>query len=976
MNYWNDIILTTNLLVQLLLWNDNDGHIYFDIFYDKIKLLPYIYIDMDILSNLYLRGTNYVLLDINGNFVTRRGKPKTIYRINEKYGVDIVESNWEEYNVVKYMNDAKTYINQYINENLIKYSDLKIKNVVKFIQGDYLLKPLNWSKIFVGKLFLSNSEIRNNQNIVNICMLQNIFPELLLYLTTVCDEEVIPLPITDLPVIIKKYVSKDICESVKLYISDIDQNVLTLYVGQEGSKNICNKFIEIVNHLIYGLSKKVNKQDVKVYLDCVHCISKTFFASNASNASNASDASNIDISYKFCKSHALLKQGRIELNSVQSLVNYIIELAEIKFYMLKGIKELEAYENSHMDEIFLGIVQYYYVSNLRTSNKLYPISLKSLSDKMISHSKSVDSLDETIRIKYLFLLKFATIGRIVFIPQLSFTNPSNKEIVPSCGESCLMNLFNMLLYNQDSEKIEVTDIPVKYQERPIMKFYMDLLKDFSGDYLTQLDILQKDVNYETFCSLTFNLPNTQYFNKTVEIHTSQENISYVICDMLEIDIQNDLYTLLKMLANEFNRSDIRLSHDTYNNIIEIGIITIKANDGHCESGSIGASNIDYRLNNDIGNHEYIRAEIYTDPFATDDTFDQNVILGDLSRIGRSSYYIQLIVPILSQVNLKLLYDTNVKFHEIGVYTDINDYKRIVTPYMLANFNDEYDLLLRKIKYNILNSVLPPFELSHDSKNLIAERCSKFVEFVNPSKYDCLYLWLCLRHVRKDTTYDRQIYDKMHSEQIIDNTINRRSYNTEYYDIIYSIFNKFSEDSDDYILKYILMSSRTTIHDFCKNFKRNFKKVYNSDIEQHVFTKMTPYINTLLNVLSNKVIEVTDDFDYSLLLLYIDDVNNVNRMSDKTKSKCYTILCVEHNVRLDNITDHYLILSYFTYNISIGSDFDENTIHAPISIRNEIATVVSKLNYKDAKKYIDQLSFLRFNEIIENYLSTRQKVNDD
>ena len=38
---------------------------------------------MDILSNLYLRGTNYVLLDINGNFVTRRGKPETIYIIGK-----------------------------------------------------------------------------------------------------------------------------------------------------------------------------------------------------------------------------------------------------------------------------------------------------------------------------------------------------------------------------------------------------------------------------------------------------------------------------------------------------------------------------------------------------------------------------------------------------------------------------------------------------------------------------------------------------------------------------------------------------------------------------------------------------------------------------------------------------------------------------------------------------------------------------
>ena len=358
-----------------------------------------------------------------------------------------------------------------------------------------------------------------------------------------------------------------------------------------------------------------------------------------------------------------LPNGNFDL---KSRIKYDIEIKNYKV----ADNPMEILPVLSVHTLMLNIIGYFYNCQLSNRSFIFPISIATQFMHWKNHTKK-DEKDENNSYENYFILES---NLNLHVPQHKFLDPSKKHYVASCGESCLMNIFNSLLVQ--SNIINTQNVPQEYRNCEIIKYYIS----HEGNTIDKL-LMQE--NFNKFCELTFNLPNVSYAQKGYEINPTEDNYTSLICDMLNIKNTQKLVDLLLLLNKEFKTSKIPIMDGKtlmYDNI------KYDFSYSHCESSQL-INNKDEYLNKLI-NSEYINHVII---------YYTNKLL--LSEFRWHQNYINAMKIFINPVILK---DTIKREIERYIFPDIflgipNKlwYDFIVTAQTIYNNND---MILYKLYY--------------------------------------------------------------------------------------------------------------------------------------------------------------------------------------------------------------------------------------------------------------------------------------
>lgn len=469
---------------------------------------------------------------------------------------------------------------KFINNGILCHANKILKRDIEYMIKKLFMEKKTYGNGYyslVNMLFILNGDqiiVRDNFNILNVMIFNNSFPSMIDYMSIDIDEY--------------DKNSIELNDSVNLYLKG------KKYAGNtiEIFKYIVQKEVDIsIEDIIGYIVKKEKYSRESLILFGCHKALLTFF-----DELEDFNLTKWSKSYKFCEIGSKLKNFNMnitqdnydKLKDVVILDDKIFERKMIvDMVCMKFLIETNEYRLSSL--ILDKIYGYYYFFILEKSNKLFPISIKSQIDSYFNQRLPNQSEVERYRLirsgkpilKVVDTLYFETI----------LNNSQHPKSIAGCGESCVYNYFNELLY--DGNIINVSKFPEKYKHTPVYKFYLKHFPFLSDARIEdQNNTIMNTIVFSEFAHMMFYSSEVEYFQNGVEIIPTTKNIYNIIHMMLGLkSLENigDLKDLLKLTyflcgSEEFNKKEKNIS--IKNSTFIFNNLTISPSDGHCSSGQI------------------------------------------------------------------------------------------------------------------------------------------------------------------------------------------------------------------------------------------------------------------------------------------------------------------------------------------------------------------------------------------------------
>ena len=652
------------------------------------------------------------------------------------------DSTDEHINLYNYDNfmkdDGIMFNNKYILCHSNNQLKIEIENIIKVLYLDKEIDKIygNGYRNIIEMLFTivrnhNTREItqiitRDNFNIVNVFIFMNQFTFILDYINihvndiTNSEDIIILNSISDeLYLSIDKDYNKNIKEvfielfKMMLNNSKTQLSIITIlsylykkYTNKKNTIGIKNVILmyKIDSLLNYLLTNKLDLYDLSIK----NIINAYKFCDIASKLSNYNKSiikqyENDEVKYKNIKYHLDILKDVVKKDNIAFERDFFSDMIIMKYNIENNKYKLE---KSILNKIF---GRYYYFI-LNKSDKLFPISISSQIDKYnnisdksklyIEEYKKYRDNKETLKIE----------DTLYFNSEIGLKN----VLIPGCGEACVYNYFNELLY--DGNIINVVNFPEEYKHTDIYKFYNKNYNRSDENIEFQNTKISNKEIFTEFSYTIFNLKNIKYLKiddskRNIEIIPSAENIYNIIINVLNmegegedeplgsLDLQKSdnylekLKVLTENLCKKFNKKINNISINT--NTFIFNNLKIIPGAGHCSSeSSIYSEDKKYPKSYDYYYTLYDNSRIYNDGICGYKCDDYNDIL-TLKLTHSNEIFNNRILPYI-----------------ITNYDDIIFLKEIIEP-ALKNINYDnplLNLIMIKIYYSDFKiTKLPIFE---------------------------------------------------------------------------------------------------------------------------------------------------------------------------------------------------------------------------------------------------------------------------
>ena len=1026
-----------------------------DDIYDITNILSKL-TDLHKLYYLEKDQKNYNICDENNNSIIYNNTYNILQscKVLEKQTFTCAQVDADTINHYTYDDFMKDDGILYHNKYLLCHSNFKLKseieNVIKLLyldkEGDKIYG--NGYRNIIEMLFTivrnpNTKEIeqiitRDNFNIVNICIFMNEFMLFLDYMNAPIDDN---LNYADNKIlnsineelyikIDKKYKSRENEDVIELFNymlreTKLSINIILSYLYKKNVKKYRNNINNIktvvllykINKLFKILPYYSNNNKYMYISNLPNIINLTEFINGYKFCEIASRLNNYNKSlvatykspeekYKNVKKHLdILNDVVLKTTNINFERNFFYDMIIIKYNIENNIYKIE---KNILNKIF---GQYYYFI-INKTNRLFPFSIKStLTNYNNMSSIDISKLDVEEYKKYREskpVLKI--IDTLYFNTKINNINTA----VPGCGESCVYNYFNELLY--DGNIINIKNFPEEYKDTNIYKFYNNNYnEDIENIELQNKKIGDKNI-FTDFSYVIFNIPNIKYARKDdqmrdVEIVPSTENIYKIIINVLNIEEKlleesilleekqkssnNNYLEKLKLLTEQlcikFNKNTKNISIN--NNQFIFNNLKILPTIGHCTATSLVKSNeksfpisynnyyIMFYNSQNLRNNNYKYNDILTLKLTINEELFKQYILPYINNNYFLDYRFlkEIIVPIIKNASDDFLGIPNfiisgisdfiykIKVEDLQKWSLNNPYLYIIYIINLfrlrsrnRNENNKMDIntiskIFKSIKYKFLNSFFNIISNNYNIKILL---------------FMCNY------------TFSNKIYDEYYGryDQLdLDTNLKELLTKYKYYNYLFKRSNdllelskidtnleNFSEFYKRYYFLYTLTAEQlcTDIKTyFCDNFNY-FKSLvitlfYKEKLDRILINYSRNTIDTALNLFYIKYNNSIEDIinlsnNYTLFIIFLNlNYNNVQLL--KNILEYYNTN--KEKFLIKNIEDKkYITFDFFKYEIIINKYIEGNMTHNFIKYPNNITIYYInniEVNKSDFIQYINE-----------------------
>jgi hypothetical protein len=536
------------------------------------------------LQTIYFCDTSnsFNLLDKNFNTIIYNRYNLLTYYIDEHYDlIDISNDFKKRYNHLLYDDLIKADGTEFLYFSFftINYYNLTINNI---INNMYTYDDNSYTYKFITYLFLEN-EAKDNFNIVNISIYGNKLKFLLDYInTSSLDSKSISMSLSyRYKGIFDKYLKEDKIRgysAINLKNNNTEDILRPLIKRIQESDLKELNINEILLEIFYLLENNVHpKSKSKSYELLLNSISSLL----QSDLQEMSKSKSMSYLYKSAlnfknyrnfikqlqKSNDLSDPKTIEFKKIldDEIINMSIKdkLYDLYYYidliLFKHMILLSNIETKILDNNFYNIVIGSYINKILqkgTQSRLFPISLTSVKEDLSFeiNDKTEIVLNEYTKIREKIKDKLIIIG--------TFTMYINGEKIPACGESCVYNYINKLLFNED--KIDVNLFPHDLKDTKLYEFYV---KYFKNKTLTEQNIIiQNETIFNEFAILLMYHDNVLYTRSDkIEFIPTEENFVNLLSILFKIEekIENMMEMteiLYEKFKNKYYSLDLKMDY--------------------------------------------------------------------------------------------------------------------------------------------------------------------------------------------------------------------------------------------------------------------------------------------------------------------------------------------------------------------------------------------------------------------------------
>ena len=315
-------------------------------------------------------------------------------------------------------------------------------------------------------------------------------------------------------------------------------------------------------------------------------------------------------------------------------LQYYMELVLFKYTILMSQIETKTLTLGYYNQI-IGL----YINSILikgTLSRLFPISIQQVTNSLSSFDFVPNP--EYIEIRSKLKPTFSVID--------TYTMIIDGQKIPGCGESCVYNYINRLLFKDSKIRPEL--FPMNLRHTKLYQFYNKIFDDTKFSTLTEQNTLIQNENiFNQFAHLLIGIEGVEYTDmvKKVEFIPTAENFTTLLKNLLinePIDDNFGITKITKMLYNQFHNTYENISYDKDKLTLTIDNISFLMTSRHCAtSKTTGFEDIKHLFQRDefLRNHyifykihEYFRPEEEGDYFDDDyfankdDYFADNVSL--------------------------------------------------------------------------------------------------------------------------------------------------------------------------------------------------------------------------------------------------------------------------------------------------------------------------------------------------------------
>jgi hypothetical protein len=339
-------------------------------------------------------------------------------------------------------------------------------------------------------------------------------------------------------------------------------------------------------------------------------------------------------------------------------LSFYKDLVLLKYEILLSMKEI-----SILPIDFYNIIIGTYINKILqkgTQSRLFPISIKSIENEL-KYDDTYTINKKYVDIRKKFKNELTIIG--------TYTMVINGRKIAGCGESCVYNYINKLLYKDDVINVDL--FPHNLKDTKLYKFYVDI---FKGKNIGEQNILiQKEDIFNKFAILLINYDNVDYVDKVnkIEFIPYEKNFTKLFYELFKIDKNIKIENMIEMTEYLY-----KIFHNEYDDL------------------SLNMNKLT------IDNHEFTMSHVHCTTTTINDIMDVLLPIIKTDSILSKHYILEDYIEKTSYIEV---YETEI--YEYNQYDDDEieeiEMNRIKEPEMLKKLyesqtNGTHDLLLYKI----------------------------------------------------------------------------------------------------------------------------------------------------------------------------------------------------------------------------------------------------------------------------------------
>jgi hypothetical protein len=694
------------------------------------------------LQTIYFCDTSnsYNLIDKKFNTIIYNKDNVLTYYIDEKYNIieiikhtilkDYIQSKFENHllydDLIK--KDGTEFNNNYFSLFSINFYNITINNI---ITNMFTYENNTYTYKFIDNLFINNSEIRDNFNIVNICIFTNKLKLLLDYIN-IESKSNSELHILESKGIFDKYVKY---VNFKNTYTEFILGELVNKIREEDIIDMSMKdiFLEIQYFLKKHIPRSIKSKSYFILQNCISSIQDQDqdISYGYKSAINFSNYRNFIKSLQKTNDLSNEKTSKFKQKLYDDYSSDNLNLCKLYFYVdliiFKHSILLSNIETKVLNMNFYNVIIGSYINKILqkgTQSRLFPISLTSVMNDL-TYNNDIDQEYVKIREKYKHYLSIID----------TYTMIINDEKIAGCGESCVYNYINKLLF--DGEKIDVNKFPENLKDTDIYKFYE---KYFKNKSLTEQNIaIQSERIFNEFAILLMYHDNVSYIRKNIEFLPTEENFIELFSTIFKIKKSDNMIEMSKEIYEIFNNTYENIEIDR--NYLIIDTYRFLMTDYHCRTMTQSGDIVADLYKNKLLSNKYISLHYFLNDYVYEIGMFENLYI-NTDDMNIDNYIIYKFI--FTQEDFKYFLLEN-------YYKDLRDYhsNHIMTEEEIKFLNGNY-LSTKDVKYCGLY-------LKY-RKNQTYDMCLKAVkEYPNSIKYvkDKKYE-LILEAIRKDPSVIRFI----------------------------------------------------------------------------------------------------------------------------------------------------------------------------------------------------------------------------